>query len=148
MAAVRVGKAETSVRGSDAQMGFDPLDLGKLPSGIVNRTLGTDLDSAPVHMSGLAHRHAAEKHPGDYPLCLPHLRDAVRDPTFIGQAPKHRDNIELIRRIPGGGGSGVLVAVSVETDAAGRYRVRSFYVVSQEEIDRKRAKGHVRLALK
>ncbi len=145
----KLGISSPDVGQPKLQKGTYPaLDLGDLPAEIINRTLGTELEPGPVHMSGLAHRHAAEKHPDDYPICRQHIAEVIRDPTFIGQAPNHRENIELLRRLREPPGSAVLVAVSLELDESGRYRVRSCYLVTEDEIGRKRQKGHIHLAQK
>lgn len=130
------------------EMNYPALDLGYLPTEIINRTLGIELEPGPVHMNRLAHRHAAEAHPDDYPICRQHIAEVIRDPTFIGQAPKHRENIELLRRLREPPGSAVLVAVSLGLDESGRYRVRSCYLVTEDQIGRKRQKGHIHLAQK
>ena len=125
---------------------FPALDFGPLPAERVNAVLGTELEEGPVHMSGLAHRHAARDHPDDYADYFRHVATVIADPTFIGQAPKHRENFEMIRRIPGGDGRALLIAVGVEMDEQGRYRVKSVYSITSAELERKRAKGTVKLA--
>jgi hypothetical protein len=126
---------------------YAALELGPLCVETINRTLGMELPPGSAHMSALAHRHAAEKHPLDYPVCHPLIALVIADPTFIGQSPRHRDNFEMVRRLPGSGGA-VLVAVSVETDNKGRYRIRSFYVIAEAEVSARRAKRHLLLAQK
>lgn len=125
---------------------FPALDFGPLPVDRINAVLGTELEEGVVHMSGMAHRHAAEDHPEDYALYFEHVQTVIADPTFIGQAPKHRENFELIRRVPGGGGVSLLVAVSVEPDDQGRYRVKSVYSLSVAKLETKRAKGTIKIA--
>jgi len=76
------------------------------------------------------------------------IETVVLDPSFIGQAPKHGRNFELLRRIPGDGGDAILVAVKMEPDERGDYRVVSFYRVTARELETKRSKGHILLAIK
>ena len=127
---------------------YGALDLGDLPVDAINRSSGMELEPGRVHMSALAHRHAAEKHPEDYPVCRPLVALVIADPTFVGQAPKHRENFEMVRRIPGGTGGAVLVAVGVERDRKGRYRVRSFYRITERQVAVRRAKRHLLLVRK
>jgi len=127
---------------------YSSLDLGPLPANLVNRALGTELEPGEVHMSGLAHRHAAEDHPGDYPICWPRLAQAIASPTYIGQAPRQGENFELVRRFPGNPGGTVLVAVGLERDEKGRYRVKSFYLIDEDDVERRRHKGYLRPAVK
>jgi hypothetical protein len=72
----------------------------------------------------------------------------VQDPSFVGQAPKHGRNFELLRRIPGTGGDATLVAVKIEPDERGDYRVVSFYRITAQELQAKRSKGHILPAIK
>ncbi len=127
---------------------FSALDLGPLPTDLINRVLGTELEPGEVHMSGIAHRHAAETHPNDYPLCAPLLGRAIASPTYVGQAPHHARNIELVRRFPGDPGGALLLAVGIERDDRGRYRVRSFYLIGEDDVERRRRKGYLRPAVK
>ncbi len=127
---------------------YRPIDFPALPVDLINRILGTELEPGPAHMSGLAHRHAATDHAADYPICIANLAAVIAEPTFIGQAPKHSENIELIRRVPGAGGAAVLVAVGIQLDADGRYRIKSMYLVGEAELNSKRAKGTIKPVLK
>jgi hypothetical protein len=123
---------------------YPSLDLGQLPAETINAVLGTELDAAPVHMSGIARRHVDEKRHEDYARYLPYVALVIAAPNFIGQAPKKRENIELIRRIPNTQGAALLVAVGLEMDEQGRYRVRSFYPLTPDELERKRLKGTIK----
>ncbi len=104
---------------------FPALDLGELPVDLINRTLGTELGPGRVRLSGRAHRHIAEDHPNDYATCMKALPSVIAAPTYIGQAPHHARNIELVKRVRGIAGWMVLVAVGLEPDRRGDYRVRS-----------------------
>ena len=127
---------------------YPPCDLGQLPVDTINRTLGTELLPGPVRLSTTAHQHAAKDHPDDYPVCEPLIQQVISDPAFIGQAPRHARDIELLRRVPGGSGDAVLVAVGIEMNEAGNYAVRSFYLITEAELSAKRQRGHIRLAHK
>lgn len=127
---------------------FAPLALPELPTETINRILGTELDPGAAYMSAQAHRHAAEKHPDDYAICVRHLSETIRNPGYVGQAPHHSENFELIRRVPGLQDAAMLVAVGIVRDNLGRYRVRSMYLIDQGEFDRKREKGTIKPALK
>ncbi len=127
---------------------FRPLDLPELPIAQINRALGTELEPGPAFMSGVAHKHAAEKHPEDYAVCVANLALTISAPSFIGQAPHHSDNFILIRRVPGPAGKSVLAAVGIAPDEDGRYRVKSMYRIDQADLDRWRLKGTVKPAPK
>src|ERR1700722_5384157 len=109
---------------------YPAVDLGPLPDAAINAVLGTELEPGRVRLSARAHRHIAEDHPDDYGVCFPALAEAVAAPSFIGQAPRRTGNFEMLRRINHPDGKLVLVAVGLEIDDAGDYRVRSCYLVS------------------
>lgn len=97
-----------------------------------------------VWLSSAAHRHIAEDHPPDYPTCIAALPDAIAAPTFVGQAPRHSRNFELVKRIGRPDRQAVLVAISLEPDETGRLRVRSCYLISAEDVDARRRAGRLR----
>ena len=75
-----------------------PIDLGPLPVDAVNAVLGTELEPGNVRLSETAHRHMAEDHPDNYAICIASLPYTIAEPSFIGQAPQHTSNFELLRR--------------------------------------------------
>ena len=122
---------------------YPSIDLGPLPVKMVNDTLDTELEAGNVRLSSQAHRHMAEDHPDDYATCIAALADAVAMPSFIGQAPGHTRNFEMIRRIAREDGRSVLVAIAIDIDGAGEYRVRSCYLVGAETVDSRRRAGRL-----
>lgn len=122
---------------------YPALDLGPLPVDLINRTLGTELDPGRVRLSARAHRHLAEDHPDDYRTCMAALPGAIAAPTYIGQAPRHSRNIELVKRVRGLQGWMVLVAVGLEPDRRGDYRVRSSYLVRESAVEGRRLRRHL-----
>jgi hypothetical protein len=111
---------------------------------MINAVLGTELEPGRVRLSRRAHRHIAEDHPDDYAACFPALTAAIAAPSFIGQAPRRTGNFEMLRRINHPSRNVVLVAVGLEMDDAGDYRVRSCYLVTGEEVDRRRREGRLK----
>ncbi len=122
---------------------YPALDLGWLPVDLINRTLGTEIEPGRVRLSGRAHRHIAEDHPGDYATCMKALPSAIAAPTYIGQAPHHARNIELVKRVRGIEGWMVLVAVGLEADRRGDYRVRSAYLIREATVEGRRLRGRL-----
>ena len=86
----------------------------------------------------------AEDHAEDYAVCFGALRIAILAPTFIGQAPGHTRNFEMIRRIARPDGKAVLVAVSLDLDSQGEYAVRSCYLIAPHTIDERRKRGRLK----
>lgn len=117
---------------------YQAVDFGPLPTEKVNIVLGTELEPGNVRLSKQAHKHIAEDHPNDYYICFPVLQLAVASPSFIGQAPGHSANFEIIRRINREDGKEVLVAIGLKPDADGCYRITSAYLVSRETVEQRR----------
>ena len=124
---------------------YPAIDLGLLPVDAINAVLGTELSPGLVHLSERAHQHMAEDHPEDYPFCFPYLRLAISTPSFIGQAPKRTGNFEILRRVNHPNGKVVLVAIGLEMDTRGKYRVRSAYLVSAQTVDERRRAGRLKV---
>lgn len=117
---------------------YSAIALGDLPVATINAALGTELEPGPARLSEAAHRHMAEDHPLDYPDCIAVLPQAVTAPTFIGQAPRHGRNFEMVKRIVRPDGKAVLVAIGLEPDDAGAYRVKSCYLISGNTVEARR----------
>ncbi len=123
------------------------LDLGPLPVDLINDLLDTELEPGHARLSRIAHRHMALDHPTDYPICIVELAAAVATPTFVGQAPEHGRNFEMIRRIGQLDGSVVLVAIGLEPDDHGDYSVRSCYLLEAHKVEERRLAGRLRLVV-
>lgn len=120
---------------------FKPIELGPLPVEMINRTLGTELEAGEVRVSSKAHKHIAEDHAEDYEVVLENIEATITTPTFLGQAPHHARNIELVRRVRLEGRLGyVLVAVGLEPDDHGSYRVCSAYLIKPDQVESRRLK--------
>ena len=107
---------------------YPAIVLGPLPVAAINATLDTELEPGRVRLSARARQHVAEDRPDDYSVCFPALAAAIAAPSFIGQAPRRTGNFEMLRRINHPAGKLVLVAIGLETDGTGGYRVRSCYL--------------------
>lgn len=121
--------------------------LGALPVRLINAALGTELEPGPVFLSAMAHRHMAVDHPEDYPVCISALADAIASPSFIGQAPRRMGNFEIIKRTTNAEGKAVLVAIGLEPDETGAYRVRSCYLIPKGTVETRRQAGRLKIPL-
>jgi hypothetical protein len=126
---------------------YPAIDLGPLPVDLINDALDTELEPGRARLSTTAHRHMATDHPADYPVCIVELAAAIVTPTFIGQAPGHSRNFEMIRRIGRADGSVVLVAIGLEPDDRGDYSVRTCYLLEAEKVEERRQQGRLRLVI-
>jgi hypothetical protein len=75
---------------------YPAIDLGPLPVDLINAALGTELEPGNARLSAAAHRHMATDHAADYPACIAELANALAGPTYIGKAPGHRGNFEMV----------------------------------------------------
>ena len=124
---------------------YPAIDLGPLPVDLINDALDTELEPGRARLSRMAHQHMAIDHPADYPVCIVELAAAIAGPTFIGQAPGHSRNFEMIRRVGRADGSVVLVAIGLEPDDRGDYRVRTCYLLEVEKVEERRRQGRLKL---
>ena len=121
---------------------------GEFPDEIDYKTLQIEADPGNVVFSVPAQNHANKGHPGDAALIIPHLAQVITDPMYVGDDTKNPGKIELVRMIPGAGGKSALVAVTVEQDNKGEYNICSSYLITQSEVDKKRAKGVLKNVIK
>ncbi len=125
---------------------FQAIDLGPLPVEAINAALHTELEPGQARLSVTAHKHIADKHPDVYALVMMHLADAIADPTYIGQAPEHGSNIELVKRLRMADGSALLIAIGLEPDDRGDYRVRTGYTIDAAKVEARRLAGYLKMA--
>jgi hypothetical protein len=118
------------------------LILGPLPVDAINRTLDLELEPGDVIFTAAAQAHAYKRHPADFPKCLPHVGPVVERPHYVGDDFKNPGKIELVARIAALGG-GLLVAIVVDLDENGRYKVSSLYPIGEKTIENRRQGGHL-----
>jgi hypothetical protein len=94
-----------------------------------------------------AHRKGLLRDGGGYPVCIAEIAAAIASPTFIGQAPGHNRNFEMIRRIGHADRSVVLVAIGLESDDRGNYRVRTCYLLEARKVEERRQRGRLKLVI-
>lgn len=120
---------------------YKGVHLGSLPSDVIGFYLNREMEAGDVYLTKDAHKHLAEDHPSDYAICFANIQMAIQNPTFIGQDPKHARSFIIIKRVPGPARSNMLVAISLEKNDYGFYTVRSSYLISQEDVDKRRGKS-------
>ena len=124
---------------------------------MVEKTLDLELQPGGVYISGISQKHMAEKHPADYSIISNYFEAIIMSPSFIGQAPQHANKIEFVKRIlileENDDGKTLrrhiaLMAVSLERDDYGDYRVLSGYLLKEKEVTSRRAKGRLKIPKK
>lgn len=129
-------------------MNYKALRVGPLAARQINRALGLELESGDVWVSRACHRHIAKDHPDDYPYIKANIIEIVRDPTWVGQDPKHGRNFYLVRRLPDADDLPLaLVAIGLEMTRHGTYSVRSAYRIKQDDVDRRILRGSLKRIL-
>ncbi|OAI30226.1 hypothetical protein A1351_09465 [Methylosinus sp. R-45379] len=116
-----------------------------MPVKIINRVLELELEPGVVILSRGAQRHAFRQHGEDYAKCQPHVSSIVAEPLYIGDDFKNHGKIELVGRVIAAEII-VLVAVNIERDRHGRYHIASFYPISEEKVQNRKRKGHLKCA--
>ncbi len=95
---------------------FVELSLGPLPVETINTTLQMELEDGEVVFSAAAQKHVEKRHPDDFRDFLAFAGTVVCAPAYVGQAPKHTEKIELVRRLPRPHDGALLVAIVLERD--------------------------------
>ncbi|MCM2294421.1 hypothetical protein NAC44_19015 [Allorhizobium sp. BGMRC 0089] len=113
-----------------------PLRLGPLPIDKL-KDFGILTPPGEVIFTVAAQKHAIKGHAAEFALCLRYIERAVQTPTYVGQAPQHKNlGVELIyehvvdRVI-------ILVAVHLEQTPEGFYIVKSTYPISKDKLERR-----------
>ncbi|PGH54731.1 hypothetical protein CRT60_33875 [Azospirillum palustre] len=121
--------------------------LCELPVDSINRVLGTELEVGCAWLSSIAHRHIAVDCSDDYSICIVNLELVISQPMYVRQSDRHARNFELIRRIDLEGRPLMLVAVSLERNDRGNYNVRSSYLITETDLEKKKRSGSLKLII-
>jgi hypothetical protein len=123
------------------------LEIGPLPVDQINAATGLELVPGIVVLTRGAQVHAERRHPADFPRCLPHIATVIRGALYVGESIDHVGKCELVGRVQQIG-SWLLVAVLVsECDQKGRYRIHSFYPISDESVEARKRRGVLKVLI-
>ncbi len=122
---------------------LEPYRLGPLPVAGLNAALELELDEGDVVMSINAHNHARRRHPVEFATYFPQLASVIANPLYARDDFRNDGKIELVGK-PVPNLEFLLVAVTVEKDAFGRYNVVSFYPISEKKVANRRESGHLK----
>ncbi len=129
-------------------MSYPAFRVGPLAAVQINKALDLELEAGDVWVSRACHRHMAEDHPADYPHIKASIIDIIREPTWVGQDPKHKRNIYLIRGLPVDDGLPMaLIAIGLEMNEYDTYSVRTAYRIKQEDVDTRILRGSLKRIL-
>ena len=123
---------------------YPAIDCGMLPVTKVNAVLCTELLPGRALLSASAHRHVALEHPDDHRFCIQFLPLAISAPSLVGQAPRHGNNFELIRRVSRSDGRELLVAIGLAPNGDDNYRIVSASLLEREKVENRRLAGRLR----
>ncbi len=123
------------------------LQLGPLPTDLINRVLKTELEPGPVVFNTNHQVHVNRRRPAEYARLLPHIAGIVANPMYIGDDHLNPDGFEMIGRVQVLA-EWVLVAVKLEPDEAGAYQLATFYPLSDAKIRARRNKGFLRIVVR
>lgn len=121
--------------------------VGPLPADLINKALGTELETADVWVSKACHGHIADDPPEDYQVVMANIIDILRSPTYAGQDAHNPRGFYLVRRIelPVREREFALVAIALELSVHGTYNVKSAYTIKQQDVDSRRLKGALKV---
>lgn len=125
-------------------MEFKPKHIESLPYKKINKILKLKLSGNRVHLSKKAIAHIKDKHPKDAGFCLSNIDEVICDPDYIGQAPHHSTNYEMVKVVAD---VAILVALSSIKNAEGNYPIESTYPISKSALMRRVRIKHL-LAMK
>lgn len=127
---------------------YSAFRVGPLPAAAINRAIGTELEIADVWVSKACHAHIAQDHPEDYAIIKANIVDIIRRPSMVGQDPRHGRNFYLVKKIPLDEGEGFcMVAIGLEQSHHGTYNIRTAYKISQENVDKRRLRGSLKILI-
>ena len=106
----------------------------------INRLMDLHLSHAQVRIHDRLWIKLQRKHPEALVVAQLHLDAALCAPDYVGQAPHHFYNLELIKRTPGGL---LLVAVKIRDDRGAYCRpiIASTYLIGQDTLHNRIANG-------
>lgn len=110
---------------------YKSLIIGHLPVEMISPILKEELLPGAAYLSARAHEHIALDHPDDYDFCIRNIKQAIEEPTYIGKAPWHIRNFEMVRMVEE---QNMLVAIGIEPNAFGNYNIRSAYRLTYEQV--------------
>ena len=131
---------------------YSPRKFDPFPHELVGRTLNVELEPGGCYLSTRAQNHIAKDHPTVWPIINAHVEKIVTNPTYIGQSPHHSNSFEMVKRIKiieldeherVMREYYVLVAISLEPDQHGDYRILSGYLLSDSQVENRRLNMHL-----
>lgn len=122
------------------------VNLGPLPVALINRVLGYELEAGDLVLKFAAQIHAEKRHPEEFSVMFPALAEVLASALYVGDDHNNPNKIELIGKIQNRD-QFILIAVTIEVDNDGSYKVVSFYPVSQNKIQNRREKGFLKLLI-
>ena len=113
---------------------------GAIPDEDIYQTLQLEIEPGEIKFSVPAQKHAFKRHPEDLPRIIPHLSNIISSPTYLGDDFRNPGKLEIVSRIPGVSGAALIALTIKQNENDGYYHICSCYIISQSELDKKRAK--------
>lgn len=126
---------------------FHAVDIDGLPVGPIGKALGLDLDAAPLRFTRAAQKHAHDRHPNEFDLCLDNIERLVRNPLYAGEDFKNRDKFEIVSKVRASDDAQVfiLVAITIEIQSDDCYHIASCYRLSEDTVNNRREKDRLKV---
>lgn len=126
---------------------FDAVDIEGLPVGPIGKALGLNLDAALLRFTRGAQKHAHDRHPNEFELCLANIEWLVRNPLYAGEDFKNPGKFEIVSRVrsPDDGQVFILMAITIEIQDDDCYHIASCYRLSEETVNNRREKDRLKV---
>lgn len=113
---------------------------GPLPPDRIDVTRGMELEAGEIIFTAPVQLHASQKHGDDCAKCVPYLGLAISEPLHIGDDYFNPGKRELVARVTPLGVA-VLIAVIIDPDLDGRYRIAYLCPISLAKVESRYQKG-------
>ena len=113
------------------------LHLGPLCVSEINRYLGLNLSPGNVVFFWHAQKHSFKNKPHREPICAPHYKSAILNPTHVGQQPNHiGKGFDLVYR-SGPAAPIILLGINLKPLKGTLYTVKSAYPIPLDTLERR-----------
>ncbi|QXE18855.1 PBECR2 nuclease fold domain-containing protein [Clostridium sp. 001] len=111
--------------------------VGNLEQKYINMA-NSNVPSGEVRMNPGAIKHIKKKHPDDFKKYFQNIPEIIESPDYVGQNPKEKDSIELVKVIDGD------VLVAVKLDPSGHLYFSSMYLLAPSKVPKRLKSGRLK----
>lgn len=98
----------------------------------------SDITSGEVQMYPGAIKHIKKNHPDNFEKYFQSIPEIIKNPDYVGQNPKEKNSIELVKVIDGE------VLVAVKLDPSGYLYFSSMYLLTPSKVPKRLKSGRLK----